>query len=103
MKLVHEEILIGQNQNDASPEVTACLNDVRRAIANVVWPEKSKKFTIRPVIDGNGVLPIKVGFVRRLKGLGWELENRPVLAKGAGRQPDESAFSGPNRREACRH
>lgn len=84
MKLVHEEILIGSNQAGPSAEVVACLADVRSAITRAVWPEKSRKFSIRPVIDGNGVLPIKVGFMRRLKALGWRLENRPVLAKGLG-------------------
>lgn len=84
MKLIHEEILIGQGQTDAPPEVAACLRDIRSAIANVVWPEETRKFTIRPVIDGNGVLPIKVGFTRRLQTLGWKLEGRPVLANGLG-------------------
>lgn len=86
MKLVHEEILIGSNQVgvSASVEVAACLDDIRSAITRVVWPEKSRKFSINPVVDGNGVLPIKVGFMRRLKALGWMLENRPVLAKGLG-------------------
>lgn len=84
MKLVHEEILFGASQAGSSSAVTACLDDIRSAIANVVWPERSRKFTIRPVIDGNGVLPIKVGFMRKLKALGWNLENRPVLAKGLG-------------------
>lgn len=81
MKLVHEEILIGRNP---SPAALGCLDEIRTAIGNVVWPEKSRKFTIRPVVDGNGVLPIKVGFVAKLKALGWNLEQRPVLAKGLG-------------------
>ena len=84
MKLIHEEILIGSDLTGSSVGVADCLADVRSAITRVVWPEKSRKFSIRPVIDGNGVLPIKVGFMRRLKTLGWELENRPVLAKGLG-------------------
>jgi hypothetical protein len=84
MKLIHEEILIGQSRVSPPLEVVACLSDIRSAISNVVWPERSRKFTIRPVIDGNGVLPIKVGFMRRLKALGWKLEERPVLAQGLG-------------------
>lgn len=84
MKLIHEEILIGESQAESSTAVAECLSDIRSAIGKVVWPEKSRKFTIRPVVDGNGVLPIKVGFMRRLKALGWKLENRPVLAKGLG-------------------
>lgn len=84
MKLVHEEVLLGQSFANLSPVIAGCLNDVRSAIGNVVWPERSRKFTIRPVVDGNGILPIKVGFVRKLKTLGWKLEERPVLAKGLG-------------------
>jgi len=84
MKLIHEEILIGEADSSKSPEVITCLANIRSAIANVVWPQKSGKFTIRPIIDGNGVLPIKVGFTRKLRALGWKLEERPVLAKGLG-------------------
>ncbi len=84
MKLIHEEILIGAENMSKAPETAACLTDIRLAIANVVWPQKAKTFTINPVVDGNGVLPIKVGFVRKLKTLGWSLEERPVLAKGLG-------------------
>lgn len=84
MKIIHEEILLGHPPSNASAEITRCLDDIRSAIGNVVWPEKSRKFTIRPVRDGNGVLPIKVGFMSKLKKLGWKLENRPVLAKGLG-------------------
>ncbi|MBI2813515.1 MAG: restriction endonuclease [Opitutae bacterium] len=81
MKIVHEEILFGQSTHAA---LGACLDDVRRAIGNVVWPANSRKFSIRPVMDGNGVLPIKVGFMRKLDALGWKLEQRPVLAQGLG-------------------
>lgn len=84
MKLVHEEVLIPNSPVSLSKEIAGCLEEVRSAIGNVVWPEKSRKFTIRPVVDGNGVLPIKVGFMQRLKRLGWQLEHRPVLAKGLG-------------------
>lgn len=84
MKLIHEEALVTQVGTSASVEIECCLNDIRSAIHNVVWPIKSKKFTIRPIIDGNGVLPIKIGFMHKLKKQGWKLENRPVLAKGLG-------------------
>ncbi len=81
MKIIREEILLGQATN---PALATCLQDIRSAIEHVVWPENSRKFTIRPVMDGNGVLPIKVGFMRKLSALGWKLEQRPVLAKGLG-------------------
>jgi hypothetical protein len=84
MRLVHEEVLVGNSPAGLSKEIVVCLSDIRSAIGNVVWPEYARKFTIRPVVDGNGVLPIKVGFMQRLKGLKWKLEERPVLAKGLG-------------------
>lgn len=84
MKLVHEEVLFKPTSAEMTAEVGNCLADIRSAIGNVVWPEKSRKFTIRPTRDGNGVLPIKVGFMRKLKSLGWKLEERPVLAQGLG-------------------
>ncbi|MBL9217494.1 MAG: hypothetical protein JNG82_03335 [Opitutaceae bacterium] len=84
MRLVHEEVLVGNSPADLAKEIAGCLNDIRSAIGNVVWPENTRKFTIRPVVDGNGVLPIKVGFMQRLKRLKWKLEERPVLAKGLG-------------------
>lgn len=84
MKLVHEEALVTPIGPNNSAEIDGCLADIRSAIHNVAWPIKSRRFTIRPVIDGNGVLPIKIGFMHKLKKLGWELENRPVLAKGLG-------------------
>ncbi|MBI3885856.1 MAG: restriction endonuclease [Opitutae bacterium] len=84
MKLVHEEFLLGQASSATTGEFADCLSDIRSAIKNVVWPENSRTFTIHPVVDGNGVLPIKVCFVRKLKTLGWRLEDRPVLAQGLG-------------------
>lgn len=84
MKIVHEEILFGVDVLKREEPLATCLSDLRSAVAGVVWPVGSKRFQIRPVVDGNGVLPIKLGFIRRLKQLGWKLEERPVLAQGLG-------------------
>jgi len=84
MKIVHEEILFGADLIQRDNQLAVCLADLRSAVAGVVWPVGSKRFQIRPVKDGNGVLPIKLGFIRRLKHLGWKLEERPVLAQGLG-------------------
>ncbi|MFA6286659.1 MAG: hypothetical protein WC661_04675 [Opitutaceae bacterium] len=84
MKIIHEEILFGADLIKKEKQLEICLDDLRSAVAGVVWPVGSKRFQIRPVKDGNGVLPIKLGFVRRLKQLGWKLEERPVLAQGLG-------------------
>lgn len=84
MKLVHEEMLVANVDADSATIVSGCLRDIRSAIGNVVWPPKARGFAINPVVDGNGVLPIKVGFMQKLKRLKWRLEDRPILAKGLG-------------------
>ncbi len=84
MKIVHEEILFGQAVLEKQPGLAASLAEIRLAIKNVTWPEGTRRFTIHPRVDGNGVLPIKVGFVRKLRELGWKMETRPVLAQGLG-------------------
>lgn len=84
MKLVHEEILFSPVGAVLSPFVAEALVEVRKAIANVVWPPRARSFSIRPIVDGNGVLPIKSGFVQKLRKLGWTLESRPTLASGLG-------------------
>lgn len=84
MKIVHEEILFGGELLTNRADLGKRLDEIRRAIRNVVWPAGSRTFTIRPVIDGNGVLPIKIGFMDRLRRYGWALESRPVLAEGLG-------------------
>lgn len=84
MKLVHEEVLFGGEGLASRRGWADCLTEVRRAIKRVVWPIGSRRFTVNPVLDGNGVLPIKTGFLRALQRFGWRLEERPVLAQGLG-------------------
>lgn len=84
MKLVHEEVLFAPAGSMQTAFIAEALADVRKAITNVVWPPKARSFSIRPVVDGNGVLPIKIGFVQKLRKLGWKLESRPTLASGLG-------------------
>lgn len=84
MKIVHEEILFGGDLINRDPAIETALQDIRRAIKSVVWPVGARKFRIRPVVDGNGVLPIKLGFVRKLKAQGWRIEERPIIAAGLG-------------------
>lgn len=50
--------------------------EVREAIAAVVWPPGSTEFTIRPEKNGNGVKPIKEGFVAKLSEFGWLPEQK---------------------------
>ena len=50
--------------------------DLREAIAGVVWPPDNDRFVINPVIDGNGVVPIKRQLAANISALGWMLEAR---------------------------
>ena len=55
------------------------MREVAAAIAAVRWPPGATTFTIYPQSgrkrgEGNGVGPIKQGFVRRLKEFGWRTE-----------------------------
>jgi len=56
-------------------------------IRRTVWPPDSDEFTIYPESgkkrgEGNGVKPIKDGFVTTLHGMRWELEKRAPLRSG---------------------
>jgi hypothetical protein len=84
MKLMHEEILFGASELSRIPALADCLHDIRQAAKGVVWPAGTRRFTINPVIDGNGVLPIKAGFLKKLRDLNWRLEERPMLVQGLG-------------------
>ena len=50
--------------------------DLREAIAGVVWPPGNDRFVINPMIDGNGVVPIKRQFAANISARGWKLEER---------------------------
>ena len=47
---------------------------MRQAIAAVVWPPDNNKFVVYPEKKGNGVKPIKNGFVAKLIDFGWKPE-----------------------------
>jgi hypothetical protein len=54
---------------------------INEAVRSTVWPTGADDFTIYPESgrkrgEGNGVRPIKDGFVRTLAAMGWELEKR---------------------------
>lgn len=57
------------------------LKDVGQAVDAVRWPEGARSFTIHPESgkkrgEGNGVKPIKNGFVKKLVALGWRPEQK---------------------------
>jgi len=82
LKLVATETLIDVGSDPAwTREKTRILSQIKQAIAVVHWPEGAKSFTIYPESgkkrgEGNGVKPIKNGFVKKLTSFGWKPEQK---------------------------
>lgn len=51
-------------------------DDIEAAINAVTWPIGSSRFTINPILKGNGVKPIKDAFIASLQKNGWSVEKR---------------------------
>lgn len=76
MRLVTITDLISVGRFPASPQFEHIAGDIRAAIEAVRWPPQGPDFTIYPESgkkrgEGNGVVPIKRGFVETLRGRGW--------------------------------
>jgi hypothetical protein len=56
--------------------------ELHQGIEAVVWPPGHQRFTINPERKGNGVKPIKEGFVTVLREFGWEIEQKFPPAEG---------------------
>lgn len=80
MKLVTQESLIGGEPSGWEAPVQKAFREIRQAIRNVVWPAGTSSFTINPIPRGNGVKPLKNGFVAQLTVAGWEPEVRATLS-----------------------
>jgi len=85
MLIKHTTILMNKGTFSGTPEFQSILNEISSSISKVVWPPGSGKFIIYPQSgkkrgEGNGVVPIKEGFINYLKDLGWELEKRIDIA-----------------------
>lgn len=87
VKLVETIELIDHAGYSETPEFAHVIGDIKNAVAAVVHPAGSDKFTINPgQLDGkwhgNGVVPIKDGFISYLSDCGWEMEYRPAARQG---------------------
>lgn len=82
---VHEFILLRDEGNwQASDQWLETNREIREAVSAVVWPPGSKKFTVNPTPQGNGVKPIKEAFLISLQARGWRTEQRvKILDKGS--------------------
>lgn len=100
MQLVTRTTLIDAGTFTSTPAWKRILSDIEAAIDAVRWPKGAKNFTIYPEPGkkrgmGNGVKPIKEGFVLKLASLGWKLENqypgKPQATKKMNKTPEEIA------------
>jgi len=80
MKIQRIETLIKKGPFSHSPEMDQILEEVKKAVLSVNWPEGSKKFTLYPVKKANGVVPIKKNFLNHLVQNNWMLEHPMMIA-----------------------
>ncbi len=87
---VHEFILLRDEGNwQASGQWLETDREIREAISSIVWPQGSKKFTINPTPQGNGVKPIKEAFLISLQSRSWRTEQRvKILDQGSSGKVD---------------
>lgn len=74
MKIIAEEVLLDLGGVGDLPDVQTARQELRGAVAAVVWPVGAADFTINPTKHGNGVKPIKTEFVAYLRGKQWAIE-----------------------------
>ncbi|MHB1001852.1 MAG: hypothetical protein ACYC27_21645 [Armatimonadota bacterium] len=85
MKIIREEMLISLGGITDSNEWESIKEKLHSAIKSIDWPSGSGSFTIYPESgkkpgQGNGVVPIKQGLMKKLKADGWKLEEPMNLA-----------------------
>lgn len=76
MKLTDIQHLVNAGPFTETDAWSRVEEDLRKAIAGVVWPPGNDRFVINPVIDGSGVVPIKKQFATHISALGWKLEEQ---------------------------
>ena len=82
MKIVSFEVLQSCGAYAASRDWVVTRGMLHKAVKRVSWPPGSKKFTIYPEKNANGVKPIKRELMLELKVKGWKLEDPLGLAVG---------------------
>ena len=86
MKLENFNLLIAKEPFAVSDEWRQVKSDIERAVSRVVWPPGNDRFLLFPDKgrgrgQGNGVVPIKQGFLAALEEYGWETELSGRLPK----------------------
>ncbi|MEA5512097.1 restriction endonuclease [Crocosphaera sp. UHCC 0190] len=76
MKINRTEFLIRKGKFVDSNEFNQVLQEVYQAINAVCWPPGNDQFILYPEKKGNGVKPIKEGFINALYNYNWQIEER---------------------------
>lgn len=84
MKIVEEINVICRGNADQFETWHKACADVREAIALIDWPHGSGTFKLNPgtTKNANGVMPIKIPGVIKLRELGWQTERLPKELAG---------------------
>jgi hypothetical protein len=87
LKIARVEVLKSCGVPSRSEEWRKIRRVITRSIKRIHWPEGSKTFIIHPESGrksglGNGVKPIKDGFVEALQSQGWKPELKVITKEG---------------------
>jgi hypothetical protein len=101
LKIVHVETLLSCGAYAASAHWARTRRSIHRAIRQCVWPPGSAKFTIYPESgkrrgEGNGVGPIRGGFIDELRRLNWTIEGAAKNRLGQNLGDFDAVLEGPN-------
>ena len=101
MKIVHVETILESGPYVVSAHWALTRKRIHGAVRRCSWPPGSKKFTIYPENgkkrgEGNGVVPIKNEFIRKLRRLGWTIEGPAKNHLGQDLGDFEAVLPGPH-------
>lgn len=87
MKIVETVDVISRGNFPSSRDWRRACRHVKMAVKATDWPHGSGKFTIYPQSgkkrgEGNGVVPIRIPCLKKLRALGWQVEQIPTLESG---------------------
>lgn len=92
MKITEWQTILDIGAYSGTKEFDRVEIDIRDGIMGVVWPEGADSFTIHPQSgkkrgEGNGVKPIKLGFMELMVSRGWTEEHGRARGGGKGVMP----------------